>query len=290
MNRLVFLLGKGLRDLGINKWEQGITLVALTLLLFLGLLFILAMFNVRQQVLSRQGQLSFEIYWDSSASLKKVRKQWDAISKKDYVVSLTQYTPQEALDSLSEGLGEVDLQWLKGNNPLPPTAVVTVELPKSSPRESVRGLIGDIESMPGVDRASLSSKRLRRASTWTRLSGRIFYPFLAGIIFLVSLIMANTFKLTLYTKQEEVEVLRLVGAGRWFIQMPIFVGAIVQALISGALALVLLKAAQNSLNQLLNVPPLWLELHFLPAQHITIFFGVLLGVALLSSWVAIREA
>ncbi|MCF8085911.1 MAG: permease-like cell division protein FtsX [Desulfohalobiaceae bacterium] len=289
MNRIAFLLGKGIRDLWANKWEQGVTLVALTLLLFLGLMFILVVFNVRQQVLSRQGEMSFEVYWESSASLEQVKKQWKELKQEDLVQSISTYTPDEALGSLSQGLGNVDLDWLKTQNPLPPTALVQVRLPQSSPREAVQELVGHIEERPGVDEVSMNSEHLRRASTWTRLSERVYYPFLAGVIFLVALIMGNTFKLTLYSKREEVEVLRLVGAGRWFIQLPLFAGAVVQATVGGGLALLLLKIGQGSLNEALNVAPLWLELHFLPLQHIAAFFGVLVGVAILSSWVAIRD-
>ena len=290
MNRVVYLLGKGIRDLGVNKWEQGVTLVALTLLLFLGLLFLLVVFNVRQQVVSRQGEMSFEVYWQASAGPEEVTKQWRQLRDRDMVRSLSTYTQGEALESLSDALGEADLDWLKGNNPLPPTAVVRVSLPENAPRERVRELVADLESRSGVQRVSVNSEQLRRASTWTRLSGKAFYPFLAGVGFLLALIMGNTFKLTLYSKREEVEVLRLVGAGRWFIQLPLFVGAVAQAVTGGLLALGLLKLTQSFLNEVLNVAPLWIELEFLSMGHIAAFFGVLLGVALLSSWVAIRES
>jgi cell division transport system permease protein len=277
------------RDLWVNKWEQGLTLVALTLLLFLGLMFILVVFNVRQQVLSRQGELSFEVYWESSAPMAQVKNQWDDLEQQQLVQSVSTYTPSEALKTLSRGLGNVDLSWLTPKNPLPPTAMVRVQLPKASPREAVQDLVGRIEDNSGVDEVSLNSEHLRRASTWTRLSETVYYPFLAVVIFLVALIMGNTFKLTLYTKRQEVEVLRLVGAGRWFIQLPIFVGAVILACVGGGLALILLKIGQGTLNGILNVAPLWLELHFLPLQHIAAFFGVLVGVAVLGSWVAIRD-
>jgi cell division transport system permease protein len=289
VNRIAFLLGKGLRDLMVNKWEQAVTLVALTLLLFLGLMFILVVFNVSQQVISRQGEISFEIYWESSDSLDEVRKQWDWLEEKGFVQSLATYTPGKALKALDEGLGGHNLGWLKSNNPLPPTAVVSMKVPRESPKEAVRRFVRQIEGKPGVSRVSLDSKELRKASMWTSLSEKAFYPSLAGIIFLVAIIMGNTFKLTLYTKQEEVEVLRLVGAGRWFIQLPLFVGAVVQALIGGGLALGLLRVAQNGLNGILDTPPLWLELSFLPLQHVAAFFGVLVVVAVVSSWVAIRN-
>ena len=289
MNRIAFLLGKGVRDLGINKWEQTVTLVALTLLLFLGLMFILVVFNVRQQVMSKQGAISFEIYWESSENLDQVRKQWDWLEKRKFVQSLAKYTPGKALETLEERLGGPNLGWLESNNPLPPTVVVTMEVPKESPKEAGRDLVRRIEGKPGVERVSLDAEKLRKASKWTSLSEKVFYPSLAGIIFLVAIIMGNTFKLTLYSKQEEVEVLRLVGAGRWFIQLPLFVGAVVQALIGGVLALGLLRVAQNGLNRILDTPPLWLELSFLSLQHVAAFFAVLVVVAVVSSWVAIRD-
>ena len=290
MYRIWFLLAKGIKDLTLNKWEQLLTFLGLSLVLFLGLLLLMGMFNLRQQVLGQKGEMSFQVYWESGSDLSGVKKQWQAIRKREGVLSITTYTPKQALESLGSSLGSGDLGWLESDNPLPPTALVRVDLPAESPEEAARELMADIEEGAGVDRISADSERLREAGTWSRISKRIFYPSLGGLVFLMAVIIANTFKLTLYTKQEEVEVLWLIGAGRWFIQLPILIGALIQALAATGLALGLLKATQHSLNSLLNTPPLWLRLHFLPLQHIAGLSGILLLVALLSSWVAIHRS
>ncbi len=289
MYRFFFLLSKGIKDLGINKGQQAVTLLGLTLVLFLGLLILLSVYNLQEQVLAEKGRLSFQVYWESTADEEKVQKQWESLREREDIASVTTYTQEEALQSLESGLGDMDLQWLESDNPLPATAIVHMDLPEEAPEAAAREMIGDIEAREGVQRVSMSMDRLREAGAWSRISGTLFYPLAGGLIFLIGLMMANTFKLTLYNKREEVEVLWLVGAGRWFIQLPVLVGAVFQSFVAGAIALGLVGLTCGFLNELLHVPPIWIQLRFFPPEYILMLFGGLLVVSILSSWAAIRE-
>jgi cell division transport system permease protein len=60
---------------------------------------------------------------------------------------------------------------------------------------------------------------------------------------LVILIMFNTVRLAIYSFREEIDIMRLVGASRWFIQGPFVIESIMIALISAAISSILLYAA-----------------------------------------------
>jgi cell division transport system permease protein len=102
------------------------------------------------------------------------------------------------------------------------------------------------------------------------------------IIFAVVFIVANTIKLTIYSRKEELELMGLVGASRWFIKMPFLIEGIIQGIAGAAVAILVLCGAYLaflhnadiffSLNQMDGT------ILFLPIPHIA---AILTGGAML---------
>lgn len=290
MNTLSRLVIKAVQDIAKNKWEQIFTLAAVTLVTFLGALLLLVVQNLQENVLRNKGQVKFEIYWQSAVEAETVRQQWARLREDPALVSLKSFRPDQALEVLSKTMGEgVDLGWIEGNNPLPYTAVVQYDVNALAGDRSVQGIYTRIRGMPGVSKVNFNPLQVDMAKNWTSFSHRVMWPFIIFLLLLVGLIVGNTFKLAQLNRREEVDILRLIGAARWYIQLPLLVGAAAQALLGGGLALGLLKITQDSLNTLLNRPPLWLEVNFLHPAEIGFILLALTATAMLSSWVAVRR-
>ena len=288
MRTFVRLVIKGIKDLRRHKWEQLLTLGAISLVTFLGALFILVVTNIQEQVAQAQGKLQFELYWDSGLSQDAVRQEWSQIRDIPFFDSMTTYQPDQALSILSESLGkDIELQWLRKNNPLPPTALVLFEL-TGAEKDEATDIYNALQKIPGVQTIHYNPLQIDVANSWTHISRQVLYPFILFLLLLVGLIVGNTFKLAQMNSKEEIEVLRLVGAGRWYIQLPLLTGAAVQALVGGVLALGVLKLVHVNLAPVLNRPPLWIELSFLSIENMITTLAVLVGVAVISGWVAVR--
>ena len=290
MRTILRLMLKGIKEMGTNKWEQLLTLMAVTLVTFLGALFVLIMLNLRQQVLESQSQVKFEVYWQSNAPLEEVQRQWKELDSHSLVSSMKTFTPEQALEVLSSSMdASVDLQWLQKQNPLPATAVVRLDVSGNRSQIEVQDFYKRLEGLKLVDKVHYNPLQVDQASSWTEMSHTVFWPFILFLTLLVGLIVGNTFKLRQLNKSEEIEVLWLVGAARWYIQLPLLTGAAVQAVLGGGLALGFLKLAQHSLNSVLNTPPLWIEVRYFNLPEIGAVLGALLLVALISGWVAVRR-
>lgn len=291
MSIFIKLIIKGIKDLGHNKREQTLALAAVTLVVFLGSMFLLVMHNAQLYVLKNQGTVNFEVYWEQGLEqedLTRIKEQWTALRAKENLSRLETYTPRQGLLVLEEKLGH-NLELSPATIPIPPTAILAFRLESSQPETEAREIYNELQNLPLVQKVKFNPMQVDLASSWTKLARQILWPFVIFLTLLIGLILGNTFKLAQMSRQEEIEILQLVGAANWYIQLPLLVGGVVQALLGGFLALGLLRLAQESINNILNQAPLWLEVNFLNPGQILAMLSVLSVTGLLSSWVAIRN-
>lgn len=86
-----------------------------------------------------------------------------------------------------------------------------------------------------------------------------------------------------------VEILRLVGAFNWYIRLPlIFIGAM-QGFLGSALALCTLFFVHMQIKNVLNIPPLFLEIQFLPPSAIALMLLVPTLMGVIGGWVGIKR-
>ncbi len=289
--RLLRLTLRGLADLRRNPLAQLLTLCAVTLTAFLAGLFLLVVVNLNNELLSASGEFVFQVYWKQDAPMKDVRAQWRDLAALPHFREVRTYTPDQALDELGGALknGAKALAELSRDNPLPPTAVVYFDAPGGDPDLFAQQTLRRLETMPHVAEVHFSALELDLAKAWARFSRTVLWP-LIGLLGLVgALVVGNTLRLSLTRRRDEVEILRLVGASRWYIQFPLLVGGAAQGLTGGVLSLGMLKLVQLALADFLATPPLSLTFTALPPAHSLALVAGMTLVGMLSSLVALSE-
>jgi cell division transport system permease protein len=107
------------------------------------------------------------------------------------------------------------------------------------------------------------------------------------------MLVGNTIRLSIYTRRREVEVMRLVGATRWFIRWPFMIEGVVVGFLGGLVAILILW-----LGKLTIVDPLSDSIGFLAAQNSTtlsfpalvaILFSAAVLVSAVGSGVTLRR-
>jgi len=115
---------------------------------------------------------------------------------------------------------------------------------------------------------------------------------------LVILIMFNTIRLAIYSFREEIDIMRLVGASRWYIQGPFLMESVIVALISVSIATTILYITLNTgannvnlfffLGQSTNF-----DIYRYAVAHWVQIIGLQLvaaiSLAVLSSYIAVRR-
>ncbi len=127
-------------------------------------------------------------------------------------------------------------------NPLPDAFEVRM-IASSQRLEDVEILAKQLESIPWVDEVEYGQKWLGRFTNILNLFRLTGYA-MGGIFFMAAVfIVANTIRLALYSRREEVEIMRLVGATDSFIKAPFYLEGLIQGALGGIIGLAALFVA-----------------------------------------------
>jgi cell division transport system permease protein len=138
-----------------------------------------------------------------------------------------------------------DLQTLPddlGENPFPASVEATLRPGRESPEE-VQRLVSAFEKAPGVEEVQYDLLWIQRLATAIRLV-RGVGALLGGILVLAGVFtISNVIRLTVYARQDELDIMRLVGATRAYVKGPFVVEGLIQGGLGGLISVALLWAA-----------------------------------------------
>ncbi len=183
-------------------------------------------------------QVSFYL---SDRATPDQRDRLQAALASDPAVASAEFVSREqALQRFRELFG--DLRSLPddiGSNPFPASIEVTLRGGDRAADE-VRRLAAAYEQAPGVEEAEYDLVWIQRLSTAVRLI-RGAGAFLGGILALAGVFtISNVIRLTVYSRQDELDIMRLVGATRAYVKGPFVVEGMLQGGLGGLVAVGLL--------------------------------------------------
>lgn len=129
-----------------------------------------------------------------------------------------------------------------GENPFPASFEITLRPDHQTPAAVAR-FVRAFEMAPGVDEVQYDLLWIQRLSTAVRLV-RGLGAFLGGILALAGVFtISNVVRLTVYARQDELDIMRLVGATQAYVRGPFVVEGMLQGGVGGLLSVGLLWLA-----------------------------------------------
>ena len=242
MRRLQYLLREALANVLTNRTTT-VVAVATTAFTFACVgVFLLFYVNLRAMALSLEQDIQVMVYLQDDVT-NHVKNEIEQQLKTDRAVAaLTFVSKEQALaDFQVQFPAESHLLDGLGQNPLPASFVVTLAGETRS-SDAMRRWADRVQLIPGVAQVQYNQ-------AWVEaLAGMVKYIELAAIIVGVILsaasvtIIANTIRLALYSRREEIEILGMIGASRTFIRVPYLLEGAALGVLGSALSLVILWA------------------------------------------------
>ncbi len=152
------------------------------------------------------------------------------LKKQDNVSEVVFESKEELLTRYEDELGSL-MTDLQDDNPLPDTYVIHFEDLKLFDQT-----VADIAKIEGIDSVDYD-RALSQSLVKVRQLVVTVGSWVIGLLLAVSLfIIANTIKLTVYSRRLEIHIMRSVGATQWFIRFPFMVEGVILGLCSGVVA------------------------------------------------------
>jgi cell division transport system permease protein len=161
-------------------------------------------------------------------------------------VRRSRFVPRDqALAELKQAEGARDIASTLGSNPLPDAVIVDLAPGNASAAES---LAAELRKLPKVALVQLDALWLQRLDALLRL-GAAAVALLAGLLAIgMVAVTFNTVRTQIVTRQDEIEVSRLIGATASYIRRPFVWQGTVTGLAGGLAALGLVAGSVQILN------------------------------------------
>ena len=246
-----------------------------------------------------RGELNvqFALYDDSTTA--EIAAAKEKIETVPNVESVTYISKQEALKTLRSELKDKSIVEELHTNPLPASLQVkaTDASHLSQIEKEVMGTTGGGKPSPISPAISNSFSRQQSTQQIAKVTSalKIVLTVIMALLIVASLMLiGNTIRLSIFTRRREVEVMRLVGATRWFIRWPFVIEGVVVGFMGGLVAIIILWIGKITI-----VDPLSSNGNaFASAQHnstiafpalIAILFAAAIVVSTIGSGITLRR-
>lgn len=230
---------RGMRSSGVTSLAAVAT-IAVTLVLVGA--FALLVGNM-SGMLERIGQdLQVTAYLEPDLRIEEARLIAARLATVEGVHRVSLVSPEEAMLRFRETAGAAAMLEGLDSNPLPTSIEISL-LAEHRTEMGVSVVKQALEGLPGIAEIAQGQEWI---GGYTRAAALVrFIAVGLGAVLAISalMIVANTIRLALYSRSDELEILSLVGASRTFVRVPFLLEGTLQGMAGGLLAVLLLYIA-----------------------------------------------
>jgi cell division transport system permease protein len=233
-------LKRAFQDIQRNRLLNAITIIIIAFSVIIVSAFILFLINAESVFHSWEKDLRMMVYLKPDIDDVSKKALNEKLRAENGILETRFISKEEALQllkaqmkhqkSLLDGLRE---------NPLPEAFEIRIKsvLPIDGGLDK---LASRIEALSGVDEVEYGRQWIGKAITFFHLF-RFAGIAMGGLFFIAAIfIVANTIRLLLYSRQDEIEIMRLIGASERFIKAPFYIEGLLQGLLGAVIGIVVL--------------------------------------------------
>ena len=277
--RVRLLVSEALRSIGANiSTSVAATMTVLIGMFLLGLAIALGTWTLSWTDYAKERLLvkvyfCTEITCGREASGPEIEAVRAALRKMPEVKQVTFISKEEGLAKIKKT--QPDLVQGIVSNPLPHSFDVT---PKDA--DNVRSISNQLRALklPGVQKIRDGEKVADRILEVAALVSAIVGIAVIVLAIASMLLIANTIRLSIFSRRREIEVMKLVGATNWFVRGPFMVEGLICGIVGSVVAVLLLFLGKVALGQYFDDYGSGVEaIGFTYNAAILLFAGLFLG-------------
>ena len=297
ISTIAYILKQGFKNIWRNLRFSLASIATMSACIFLFGLFLSLLMNFRYIVHSAEEGVAVIVYFDEGTKQEQIDQIGSEIDKRPEVSKMEYISADEAWDEYKNIYLDGDEDMADGfkdqDNPLANSARFDVYLKEV---ESQADLVEHIESLEGVREVKQSKEAADMLSTFNKLVGYVSLVIILILLAVAFFLINNTITMGISIRQEEIGIMKLIGATDFFVRVPfviegILLGTIGAALPMGIIYMIYEKAVEyvitrfNILGGFLQFLDVWEVFRYL----LPIGVGLGVGIGLIGSIVSLRK-
>jgi cell division transport system permease protein len=283
-----------------NGFVSLAAILIMTITLFVVAALLMSSAALTSVLTSLTNEVDVTVYFTPEATQDQITQIQQQLAALPEVATTTYISHDQALaDFQARHAGDqLIMQALQelGQNPL--GAALEVRAKQTSQYETIAKYLESQQSSdPGsaIDNVNYEQNQVAIARLSNIIDTSAKLGLVIGIVLALAslLITFNTIRLAIYTARDEIGVMNIVGAGRWYVRGPFIVAGVLYGLVSSAVVLLLLYPltlyfgpSSESFFGTFNVLSYFIS-HF--ALFFFVIFGCGIALGALSSYLAVRR-
>jgi cell division transport system permease protein len=222
-------------------------------------------------------KFQMEVFLKANATESEIKSLHNKLSEINQIKSIRFISRQEAAKIFEREFGEKIIDVL-GENPLMPSFQLRFYRKMTHPA-IIENVKLRIQEMDAVDEVKYHKEILLMVERYFRLIVVVgtAIVILAGTA--MNILIKNTIRISIFARRKQIEILRLLGAGNFFIRLPYILEGLIEGALGGALAATILTFGHKMLNYATEV---FLNVSISSSDLIwpvSVALGVLIGIS-----------
>lgn len=282
---------ESLKSLVRNGWMSFASVGAVTVTLLLVGVFFIIMMNLNSVATSIEKDVVVRVHIDTATGEQEqelLRKKIEQLAE----VETIEFSPKsDELDQLIASFGDEGEAYklIEQDNPLRDIFVVKTKDPQDTMEVAEK-----IAKFDNVYKANYGQGEVEKIFQVTGLSRNVGIGLIVGLLFTAMFLISNTIRITIFARQNEIEIMRLVGATNSFIRWPFFLEGLWIGVLGAVIPIVAISTTYYYVIDYLQAK---LEGHFIKVldfspfifqvSALLILMGALIGVW--GSFISVRK-
>ena len=285
------LIRRALKDMKQHLAVYILTTLVVVLNILIFLFFALIYHNLHSFASRFGSQLGIVVYIEEGTKDDAIPRIYRELLTIEGVRNVVYISQEEAFKRLESYLGD-ERQVLQGVDAtfLPHSFEVKVEKALFQP-ERLEKIALAIKKIPGVAKVQYGKEWVQRLEVFTGVARNVVMVSGVLLLFTAAFVVSITIRLSVHSRQEEIEILRLVGATKAFIKGPFLIEAMLQGVMGAGLAILVLYGGYLNWSRGLLVPELvkGLRVTFLPWEFMAPVMGASIFMCILGTHFSIKK-
>jgi len=290
MNFIYFFFKGVLKDFIATPMLHTVTILTIALSLLVTSAFGLFFTNINQVFYIWKKGIRIMAYVSPSVAQTDIEMLEKHINNLYGVKEIEYISKENALLFMKNEMQQGNILSHLKKNPLPASFMIHVN-PEVNTWQTIENLANQLQMMPEISEVEYGKGWLERITSFMS-----FFQFtcmaIGTLLIITSLfVVSNTIRLVFYSRRDEIDVMRLVGATQWYIKIPFFMEGIIQGLLGGIIGLTFLYCLFYYLT-IYNLPVWSTDLfkpHFYSFHTIVMLILMSMGTGWAGCYISLKQ-